>query len=69
MSGFDTDPIDELLRKCEEELRQLRADRRLTRDALPTFRALAQALERRVGPPDRRHKPRSDVDRRVSKGS
>lgn len=69
VSGINAEAIDELLRKCEGELRRLRQDRRLTRDALPAVRALAQALEQRPGPPDSRHKSRSDSDRRVSKDS
>jgi hypothetical protein len=54
---FDTDSINELLARCEQHLVRLRQEHRLTSDALPAFRALAQALERRVGPADRRHRP------------
>lgn len=67
VTDFDSEEINALLARCEEHLLTLKKERRLTRDALPAFRELADALERRVGPADRRHKPRQgDGDRRVS---
>lgn len=66
VGDLDTVSINELLARCEEHLLRLRDEQRLTSDALPAFRELAEALERRVGPADRRHRPRAadDGDRR-----
>lgn len=51
--------VNELLMRCKVQLDDLHKERRLTSDALPAFRELAEALERRVGTADRRHQPRS----------
>jgi hypothetical protein len=56
--------VNELLMRCQERLDDLYRERRLTSDALPAFRELAEALERRVGGADRRHKPRADQTER-----
>lgn len=59
--------VNDLLIRCQEHLDDLHKQHRLTSDALPAFRELAEALERRVGTADRRHQPRSDrTDRRLS---
>jgi hypothetical protein len=57
--------VNDLLTRCQEHLDDLHRQHRLTSDALPAFRELAEALERRVGIADRRHLPRQDrTDRR-----
>jgi hypothetical protein len=59
--------VNELLTRCQEHLDDLHRAHRLSSDALPAFRELAEALERRVGGADRRHKPRADqTERRLS---
>jgi len=59
--------VNELLLRCQEHLADLHKERRLTSDALPAFRELAEALERRVGSADRRHKPRAGhTERRLT---
>jgi hypothetical protein len=67
-SGVAENPdVNELLIRCKEHLDDLYRERRLTSDALPAFRELAEALERRVGIADRRHLPRQDrTERRLS---
>jgi hypothetical protein len=59
--------VNDLLLRCENELDRLNKERRLTSDALPLFRELAESLERRLGLTDRRSAPRSsDPQRRRS---
>lgn len=67
-SRVDENPdVNELLMRCQAHLDDLHRERRLTSDALPAFRELAEALERRVGGADRRHKPRADeTERRLT---
>jgi hypothetical protein len=50
--------VNDLLARCEDQLDLLKQEHRLSSDALPAFRELAEALERRVGTPDRRQHPR-----------
>lgn len=59
--------VNDLLMRCQEHLDNLHKQQRLTSDALPAFRELAEALERRVGTADRRQKPRPwRTERRLS---
>lgn len=59
--------VNDLLLRCQAHLDDLHKQRRLTSDALPAFRELAEALERRVGTADRRHLPRTDrTERRLT---
>ena len=66
MSASD-DEINQVLRECEERLRSLATEGRLTADALSSFMKLAcdvqQGMERRRTP-DRREIPRGISDRR-----
>jgi hypothetical protein len=66
--AVDENPdVNDLLMRCQEHLDDLHKQRRLTSDALPAFRELAEALERRVGTADRRHQPRPErTERRLS---
>lgn len=58
--------VNDLLIRCQEHLDDLHKQHRLSSDALPAFRELAEALERRVGTADRRHQPRrTGADRRL----
>ena len=65
---MDENPdVNDLLMRCQQHLDDLHKQHRLTSDALPAFRELAEALERRVGTADRRHQPRSDqTERRLT---
>jgi hypothetical protein len=59
--------VNDLLMRCQEHLDDLHKQHRLTSDALPAFRELAEALERRVGTADRRHLPRPEgTERRLT---
>lgn len=59
--------VNDLLIRCKEHLDDLHKEHRLSSEALPVFRELAEALERRVGRPDRRHQPRpASTDRRLT---
>jgi hypothetical protein len=53
--------------RCETELDRLQRERRLTSDALPAFRELAESLERRLGVIDRRSAPRASAPERRKK--
>jgi hypothetical protein len=66
MGSFDEDAdVNELLARCEAHLTVLRDEERLTSEAPAVFQELAKTLERRIGPADRRHRPRTaDDDRR-----
>jgi len=62
----DKSDVNELLLRCKEHLDDLHKEHRLTSDALPAFRELAEALERRVGTADRRQQPRpGQAERRL----
>ena len=63
----DQDEITRVLRVCEDTLRTLAEERRLSDGALGAFVQLSQTVtkemeRRRLG--ERRHTPRSDLDRR-----
>ena len=59
--------VNDLLMRCQEHLDDLHKQHRLTTDALPAFRELAEALERRVGTADRRHLRRPEsTERRLT---
>jgi hypothetical protein len=59
--------VNDLLLRCENELDRLQRERRLTSDALPAFRELAESLERRLGVTDRRSVPRASAPERRKK--